>query len=137
MFTSWSEVSTPALLSMASVLSRPPCSANSIRPSWVMPRLPPSPTTSTRRSLPFTRMWSLPLSPTSALDSVDALTYVPMPPFHSRSTGALRIAFIRSGGVILATPGSRPRASRIWALIGTDLAVRGKTPPPAEISSGL
>ena len=32
MFTSLSEQSTPALLSMKSVLMRPPCSANSIRP---------------------------------------------------------------------------------------------------------
>ncbi len=137
MFTSWSEVSTPALLSMASVLIRPPCSANSIRPSWVRPRLPPSPTTWTRRSLPSTRMASLPLSPTSALDSVDALTYVPMPPFHSRSTGELRTALISSAGVILVMPGSMPRASRMWALTGMDLAVRGKTPPPAESSSVL
>ena len=45
MLTSWSEVSTPAELSMASVLIRPPARAYSIRPSWVKPRLPPSPTT--------------------------------------------------------------------------------------------
>ena len=32
MFTSWSEVSTPAELSMASVLIRPPAGANSMRP---------------------------------------------------------------------------------------------------------
>ena len=44
MFTSWSLVSTPALLSIASVLMRPPPSAYSTRPSWVKPRLPPSPT---------------------------------------------------------------------------------------------
>ena len=52
MLTSWSEVSTPAELSMASVFdpARRP-SANSIRPSWVRPRLPPSPTTLTRSSL--------------------------------------------------------------------------------------
>ena len=48
MFTSWSEVSTPAELSMASVLIRPPPRAYSIRPSWVRPRLPPSPTTRQR-----------------------------------------------------------------------------------------
>ena len=73
MFTSWSEVSTPALLSMASVLILPPCSANSIRPSWVRPRLPPSPTTLTRRSAPSTRIGSLALSPTSAWVSVRRL----------------------------------------------------------------
>ena len=49
MFTSWSEVSTPAELSMKSVLIRPPLPsqpiwAYSIRPSWVRPRFPPSPT---------------------------------------------------------------------------------------------
>jgi hypothetical protein len=49
MFTSWSEVSTPAELSMKSVLMAPPWpsppdSAYSIRPRWVRPRLPPSPT---------------------------------------------------------------------------------------------
>ena len=44
MFTSWSEVSTPALLSIASVLIKPPWSAYSTRPSCVNPRLPPSPT---------------------------------------------------------------------------------------------
>ena len=45
MLTSWSELSTPAELSMASVLMRPPASAYSMRPRWVKPRLPPSPTT--------------------------------------------------------------------------------------------
>ena len=74
MFTSWSEVSTPALLSIASVLILPPWWANSIRPSWVRPRLPPSPTTFTRRSAPSTRMASLALSPTSAFDSADDFT---------------------------------------------------------------
>ena len=49
MLTSWSEVSTPAELSMKSVLIRPPSPprprrAYSMRPSWVRPRLPPSPT---------------------------------------------------------------------------------------------
>ena len=39
MLTSWSEVSTPALLSMASVLTRTPASAASIRPSWVQPEV--------------------------------------------------------------------------------------------------
>ncbi len=85
MLTSWSEVSTPAELSMASVLTAPPVRspsaptgppsvANSIRPSWVTPRLPPSPTTLTRSSAPLTRIASLALSPTSALFSAVALT---------------------------------------------------------------
>ena len=50
MLTSWSEQSTPAELSIASVLMRPPASANSTRPRWVNPRLPPSPTTRQRSS---------------------------------------------------------------------------------------
>ncbi len=79
MFTSWSEVSTPALLSMASVLTLPPSPpaplrANSMRPSWVRPRLPPSPMTCARTSEPLTRMASLALSPTSACVSEVALT---------------------------------------------------------------
>ena len=45
MLTSWSELSTPAELSIASVLISTPLSAASTRPSWVTPRLPPSPTT--------------------------------------------------------------------------------------------
>lgn len=135
MFTSWSEVSTPALLSIASVLIRPPLRANSIRPSWVAPRLPPSPTTLARRSSPLTRIASLALSPTSALDSETALMYVPMPPFHTRSTGALRMVCIRSAGVILLTDASMPSASRMCALSGIDLALRGWTPPPAESRS--
>ena len=74
MFTSWSEVSTPAELSMKSVVIRPPAGAYSIRPSWVSPRLPPSPTQRARSSPPSTRMASLALSPASACDSVLALT---------------------------------------------------------------
>ena len=45
MLTSWSEQSTPAELSMKSVLSRPPRSAYSMRARWVMPRFAPSPIT--------------------------------------------------------------------------------------------
>ena len=74
MLTSWSEVSTPAELSMKSVLIRPPQSTYSIRPSWVSPRLPPSPMHLARTSAPFTRSASLALSPTSALVSAAALT---------------------------------------------------------------
>ncbi|MCY1420104.1 hypothetical protein D9M71_357160 [compost metagenome] len=66
MLTSWSEQSTPPALSMKSVLQAPPLRPNSTRASWVMPRLPPSPTTFTRSSRPSTRRPSLALSPTSA-----------------------------------------------------------------------
>ena len=74
MLTSWSEQSTPAELSIASVLILPPARANSIRPRWVSPRLPPSPMTLARTWLPLTRTGSLAWSPTSASDSVAALT---------------------------------------------------------------
>ncbi len=74
MLTSWSEVSTPAELSMKSVLIRPPLRAYSMRPRWVSPRLPPSPTALQRRSPPLTRIGSLALSPTSAWVSDVALT---------------------------------------------------------------
>ena len=73
MFTSWSEVSTPAELSMASVLMRTPASAASMRPSCVQPRLPPSATTLQRRSAPLMRSASLARSPTSAWLSLRAL----------------------------------------------------------------
>ena len=88
MFTSWSEQSTPAELSMASVLMRPPASANSIRARCVNPRLPPSATTRQRSSAASMRTASLVRSPTSASDSVVAFTNVPIPPFQRRSTGA-------------------------------------------------
>ena len=74
MFTSWSEQSTPPELSMASVFTRPPRAAYSMRPSWVRPRLPPSPTIRHLSSSPFTRTTSLARSPTSACDSLRAFT---------------------------------------------------------------
>ncbi|SIH63156.1 Uncharacterised protein [Mycobacteroides abscessus subsp. abscessus] len=80
MLTSWSELSTPAELSTASVLIATPFSAASTRPSWVTPRLPPSPMTRALTSSPLIRMASFDLSPTSAWLSSEDLTYVPMPP---------------------------------------------------------
>ena len=74
MLTSWSEVSTPAELSMKSVHTRPPASAYSILASWVRPRLPPSPITLARSAAASTRTASFDRSPTSALDWLDALT---------------------------------------------------------------
>ncbi len=64
MLTSLSEQSTPALLSMKSVLIRPPCWLNSIRAAWVMARLAPSPIALARSSAALTRIASLPGSPT-------------------------------------------------------------------------
>ena len=45
------------------------------------------------------------------------------------------MAVISSAGVSAVTSEARPSASRASGLIGTDLAVRGKTPPPAETPS--
>ena len=74
MLTSWSEVSTPAELSMKSVSTRPPPSAYSILASWVSPRFPPSPMTRTRSSDASTRTASLARSPASAWVWLVALT---------------------------------------------------------------
>ena len=99
MLTSWSEQSTPPELSTKSVLMRPPFNAYSMRPRCEKPRLPPSPTTLQRSSAPFTRNASLARSPMSRCVSSVAFTYVPMPPFHSKSTGMHNTARINSGGV--------------------------------------
>ena len=56
-----------------------------------------------------------------------------MPPFHSRSTGAFRIAVISSFGVIDSTLSSSPSALRTSGEIAMVLAARGNTPPPTEI----
>ena len=56
-----------------------------------------------------------------------------MPPFHSRSTGALRMAFISSIGVICSASPSMPSAAFTSGDSGMDFALRGKMPPPAEI----
>ena len=77
-------------------------------------------------------MASLTRSPTSACDSSDAFTYVPMPPFQSRSTGARRIAVISSAGessVGVSRPSAAPdlgrRARCSWPS-------SGNTPPPSR-----
>ena len=57
-----------------------------------------------------------------------------MPPFQSRSTGACRIAFISSAGVMVVVPGGSPSASTISGVIFTALSVRSKTPPPLLMS---
>ena len=57
-----------------------------------------------------------------------------MPPFHSRSTGADRQAVINSAGESDSTDVAIPSAARIGAVILIDFSVRGKMPPPSEIS---
>ena len=78
-------------------------------------------------------MASLLRSPTSLFTSEDALTYVPMPPFHRRSTGAARMAFISCAGVIALVPGAKPNIFATGALIRTDLADLAITAPPSLI----
>ena len=134
MFTSWSEQSTPAELSMASVFTRPPASAYSTRARWVSPRFPPSATTLLRSSVASMRTASLARSPTSASVSVLAFTNVPIPPFHRRSTGARRMAETTSSGVGAST--SSASTARAASEIGSDFAWRGYTPPPAEMTAG-
>ena len=72
-------------------------------------------------------------SAASASVSVEALTTVPMPPFHSRSTGARRIARMTSVGA--SDSSSIPSAARACSDSRIDLAARGYTPPPSEIFS--
>ena len=55
-----------------------------------------------------------------------------MPPFHSRSAGARRIARTSVGGSRF--PGSTSRTSAARADTGIAFMVRGKTPPPSLIS---
>ena len=59
-----------------------------------------------------------------------------MPPFHSRSTGAARMAEISSSGGSALTVASRPRIVRACGETGTDFTLRGQTPPPGEIRAG-
>lgn len=66
---------------------------------------------------------------------MDALTYVPIPPFHSRSTGAVTMARIISVGVRDVTCSPRPSLARTGEVTGIALALRGYTPPPSLISS--
>ena len=55
-----------------------------------------------------------------------------MPPFHSRSTGAFRIAEISSSGDSESVPSEMPSAARACAVSGTALTSRRQTPPPAR-----
>jgi hypothetical protein len=59
-----------------------------------------------------------------------------MPPFHSRSAGALRIAFMSSAGVSAFVPDGRASRRATDCEIGTDFAARENTPPPGLSSFG-
>ena len=138
MLTSWSLVSTPAELSMASVLIRPPARANSIRPSWVTPRLPPSPTTLTRRSLPVDPdgvvglVADVGLRLGAGLD-VGADAAVPQQVGRGQQDRLDQLGRGEGGD----RPPRCPSATRIClADRRSDFADRGNTPPPAEIRAG-
>ena len=105
-------------------------------PRWVKPRLPPSPTTRQRSSGASMRTASFALSPTSASVSRDDFTYVPMPPFQSRSTGARRIALISSVGRQRARPSHAERARAPRGDSATDFGRARKDAAAAEISAG-
>ncbi len=60
-----------------------------------------------------------------------------MPPFHSRSTGALTAARMSSSGVITLILRSMSSAAAISGVISIDLRERANTPPPGEMRSGL
>ena len=118
---------------MKSVLIRPPVSAYSIRPRCVKPRLPPSPTTRARTWFPLMRTGSFARSPTSVWPSFVAFTYVPMPPFQRRSTGACSTHRITSAGVISAGASSGiARTSLTCADSVTHFAARSITLAPSE-----
>ena len=76
------------------------------------------------------RTASLVRSPAAAWDSVAAFTYVPMPPFQSKSTGRRRIARMISFGVAAAV--SMPSSARASPGSVIDLALRSNTPPPRD-----
>ena len=132
MLTSTSEVLTPAELSMASVLSRTPRSAASMRPRWVMPRLAPSPITLRADSAPVMRIAIV----GAVADRLVGLA----------STRAHRCRCRRSTEQIdrrLAGSRSSPPAASPWPWRGRaaacacgdsaiSLAARGKTPPPVR-----
>ena len=61
-----------------------------------------------------------------------ALMKVPMPPKNSRSTSAFSSALISSAGDSLST--SSPVSAFTSGDSGISFSVRGKTPPPLEIS---
>ena len=74
------------------------------------------------------------LSPTSRWASSTDLIYVPMPPFHSKSTGAQdgadQLRRCQRPHRVGESRASR-NARRAAAKTGTDLAVRSHTPQPA------
>jgi len=118
-------------------LTLPPARANSIRPRWVNPRLPPSPTTRTRSwpaRPPGPGRWPCPLGVgvrfPGGLDVGCRCRRS-----TSRSAGARRIARISSGGVSWVIGSAQPERG---ADLGGDRhrlhRASANTPPPGLIS---
>ena len=133
MFTSWSDMSTPPELSMASVLSRPPRVQYSRRARWVRPRLPPSPMTRARTA--------------GRIDAdaiVGAVADVGVLLGRRLHVGAdaavVEQIDLRARGWPESLPrrwarsSSMPSSARASALSGISFADRSKMPPPALIA---
>ena len=103
-------------------------------PRCVKPRLPPSPTTRARTWLPLMRTGSFARSPTSVWPSFVAFTYVPMPPFQSRSTGACSTHRITSAGRHLRgrVVGDREGLPRLRRTASPTSRARSITSAPSE-----
>ena len=78
------------------------------------------------------RTASFEASPASAWLSSSAFTYVPIPPFQSRSTGAERTARMRLSPSSVAESGSSPSARAASSVSFTDLTPLGTIIPPGE-----
>ena len=135
MLTSLSEQSTPAELSMKSVLiARRRRSANSMRPAWVQPRLAPSPITLARTSPPSTRSASLAGSPTCGVVLGRGLHIGADAAEPEQVDRAREDRRDQRVGIGARRP-SMPSAARASGLSGISFWLRGKTPPPLEISA--
>ena len=114
-------------------LSGPPLSAYSIRPRWVKPRLPPSPTTRQRssRAVDPDRVVGLVADVGVGLGrglDVGADAAVPEQVDRRLQDRADQVV----GRELVGLDARAPRWT--WAESAIDLALRGKTPPPGEIS---
>ena len=122
---------------MASVLIRPPLSANSMRPRWVTPRLAPSPITLARTSL--ARDTDGVVGAIADLASVSSLgpDIGPDPPephqVDRRLSGSPFMISLGRG----RCPGPGPDSVCIWGESGIDFGWRENTPPPCEINAGV
>ena len=119
MLTSWSEQSTPAELSMASVLMSPPrervLDAAELGEAEVA-ALADDAAAQVGTVHPQTRRWPGRRPRRSSRST--AFTYVPMPPFHNRSTGAFRISDSSATGVTAsASVPSAPRTSGLSSML--------------------